>query len=119
MSGSAYHKAWRAANPEKYQASQRARHERDKANPAALRKKRSQALLRSYGITADDYDTLLASQGGVCAICHDAPVGKPFHVDHCHDTGRVRGILCPPCNWFLGKVDNNAGTLERLNDYRN
>lgn len=118
MSGSTatYYQQWRLANPEKYKATQRARAERDRSDPAAIRRKRCQALRRNYGITADQYDSMLAEQGG-CAVCKAAPAGKPFHVDHCHTTGKVRGILCPACNWFLGKIDNIHGTLERLNDY--
>lgn len=54
---------------------------------------------RKYGLTEADFDVLLASQGGLCAM----ECGKPaIHVDHCHETGKVRGLLCRGCNVGLG-----------------
>jgi hypothetical protein len=59
--------------------------------------------LRKYGLTGEQYEMLLASQNGACAICHGSPpVGKSLNVDHDHDTGIVRGLLCTPCNTGLG-----------------
>lgn len=62
-------------------------------------------LLNKYGITSEDYERMLAEQNGVCAICGGPPEGsrwKQFHVDHCHTTGRVRGLLCGRCNRGMG-----------------
>ncbi len=90
--------AWRKANPErakaravKYHARVRERH-------------REQKLLRAYGITLADRAALLAKQGGRCGICwHPFGTGRSaVHVDHEHDTGRVRGLLCGRCNSGLG-----------------
>jgi Autographiviridae endonuclease VII len=58
-------------------------------------------LQRRYGISRADYAALLASQGGVCAICAK-PATKTLCVDHCHSTGRIRGLLCRKCNFGLG-----------------
>ncbi len=61
--------------------------------------------LRQYGMTLDDYDAMLAAQGGVCAICGSAEPGGSggrFAVDHDHATGDVRGLLCAKCNTGLG-----------------
>jgi hypothetical protein len=70
--------------------------------------------LRKFGITPDDYDQLLQKQGGVCAICHKPPkLGKRLSVDHCHDTGRVRGLLCFRCNFGLSYFAEDAETLKR------
>lgn len=62
-----------------------------------------QRYLRNYGLTKDDYEILLKHQDGRCAICRSPPKGKRLAVDHCHTTGRVRGLLCEPCNHGLGK----------------
>jgi hypothetical protein len=58
-------------------------------------------LKRRYGISRADYAALLARQGGVCAICGKPPE-KTLCVDHCHSTGRIRGLLCRKCNFGLG-----------------
>jgi hypothetical protein len=65
-------------------------------------------LMRRYGIGADEVDTLVAAQGGMCAIC-----GKrnPEHVDHDHATGVVRGILCFNCNGGLGQFRDSTDAL--------
>ncbi len=57
---------------------------------------RDRYLRRKYGISLEDYNTILAHQGGKCAICRCDPPksGRAFHVDHDHKTGRVRGLLC-------------------------
>ena len=65
-------------------------------------------LKRRYGIGADDFDELVAQQGGVCAICGRA---DPEHVDHDHDTGAVRGILCFNCNGGLGQFRDSIDAL--------
>jgi hypothetical protein len=58
------------------------------------------------------------AQGGRCAICLQEPAeGKSLHVDHCHVSGVVRGLLCHQCNWYLGKVDSVPGLLTRLVAY--
>jgi len=63
-----------------------------------------QHLMRSYGITAADKDALLAKQGGMCGICMSSSPGssKGWHVDHDHNRGLVRGVLCHRCNTVLG-----------------
>ena len=63
-------------------------------------------LQREYGITLEQYLALLAAQDGVCAICRTAPAEKKrLHVDHCHETGRVRALLCVACNTQLGAYE--------------
>lgn len=61
-----------------------------------------------YGITAEEWNDLFASQGFCCAICKTTePCGKVgWHTDHDHITNRVRGILCLDCNVVVGKIEN-------------
>ena len=76
------------------------------------------ALEKRYGITRGDYWQLYEYQGGVCYICQRA-TGKTrrLSVDHDHETGLVRGLLCRPCNNFLGHVRDSQKTLLRAVDY--
>lgn len=72
-----------------------------------------QRTLAKYDLTQDAYQALLRGQGGVCAICKKPPVeGESFFpVDHDHETGTVRGILCLNCNTGLGKFKDNCEFL--------
>lgn len=70
---------------------------------------RKSHLKRKYGLTLEEYDRMLAEQGGRCGICGRQPTrGVSLHVDHCHLTGRVRGILCFRCNNALGDFDHDT-----------
>lgn len=60
-----------------------------------------------YGMSAQDYDMLVTRQGGACAICLQKPE-KPLFVDHCHATGKVRGLLCLTCNFALGLLRDDV-----------
>jgi len=59
-------------------------------------------LKNRYNITAQDFDRMLKGQKGVCYICYSNNRGKTLHVDHCHETGQVRRLLCSDCNRGLG-----------------
>src|SRR5947209_2393989 len=90
---------YKRANREKVAASE----QRYRATAHAKRLRRNARILAAYGISAGEYDTLLAAQGGVCAVCKSQqPSGRLgvrwFAVDHCHKTGRVRGLLYLRCN---------------------
>lgn len=68
--------------------------------------------LQAYGITAEEYDAMFEAQGERCAICRtDDPGAKNWHIDHCHESDEVRGILCANCNHMLGKAQDNIATL--------
>lgn len=73
--------------------------------PSRKSQRRRHYTLKGYGITAKQYDTMLAQQGGGCAVCGTAPDGKRLHIDHCHQSGRVRALLCSPCNLALGQYE--------------
>jgi hypothetical protein len=66
--------------------------------------RRKHLLKQRYGLTPESYDELFASQDGKCAICREVPA-RPC-VDHNHETGQVRGILCHHCNIRLPAVEN-------------
>ncbi|MCX5338149.1 endonuclease VII domain-containing protein [Streptomyces sp. NBC_00124] len=65
-------------------------------------------------MTEADCDELVASQKGLCVIC---PKGPAVHVDHCHKTGRVRGVLCFNCNSGLGLLRDDPEAMNRAADY--
>lgn len=79
----------------------------------------SSKLLHHYGITLDDYEKMLAAQGGACAICRGEPQNgrTRLDVDHNEETGRVRGLLCGPCNRMIAQGRHNPTTLRAGADY--
>jgi hypothetical protein len=80
-------------------------------------------LKKAYGISIDDYRSMLAEQGGVCAICKQPEtrvvrrVVSRLHVDHCHTTHKVRGLLCHRCNTALGQFCDDETVLQSAIDY--
>lgn len=65
-----------------------------------------------YGLSEHDYAEKLQAQGGVCAIClNPQSDGSMLCVDHCHATGRVRGLLCHKCNRALGFLKDDVNRL--------
>jgi Recombination endonuclease VII len=91
-----------------------------RSNPKTSQHLRNRMLVQRYGITQEDYDKILESQGGKCAICKtDKPGGiaNKFHVDHCHSKGHNRGLLCNHCNQGLGHFKDNADYLEAAIQY--
>lgn len=99
-------KRWRDAN--KHKAA-----ERYWSNPAGERERH---LVRKYGITLAGYDAMFAQQGGCCAICGKTQA-RAFDVDHNHETGRVRGLLCTSCNRMVGHAGDDAQTLRAAAAY--
>lgn len=70
---------------------------------------------KRFGLTREDYDSLLKEQEGGCAICKSTnPKGRykeRFSVDHCHETGQVRGLLCNTCNLGIGHMKDDPNLL--------
>lgn len=74
-------------------------------------------LANRYGLSLDEYLVLRDSQGNACAICGKNAGEKRLAVDHCHDTGRVRGLLCNNCNAALGMMGDDPELLRLAADY--
>lgn len=120
-----YYRTWQAKHYEEHRDKIRARHaaeyQRNKAARKAYRDGRKTEtryywMQRKFGLSREAYDALLAATGGLCPICR-----KPFgfgrsdrpSVDHCHTTGKIRGILCGRCNLAMGMFDDDPQKLAR------
>lgn len=81
--------------------------------------------LKKYNITFKDYENMLTNQNNVCKICNNPEKAlnfksnevKSLAVDHCHNTGKVRGLLCGNCNLILGSVNDSIELLETMIQY--
>lgn len=116
---------WREKNPDKvkgYDAKRQRKPEvRERARLRHLERNKTESfrdwmnawhLKRKFGITLDQYKSLNKAQEGRCAICGGLNVaGRRLAVDHCHRSGKIRGLLCYKCNVGLGSFDDD---LERL-----
>lgn len=106
---------YREENPEVARASAKKSRKKQYATTG-----RARVLRSKYGITPEQYDTLLVEQGGVCLICGEGPSGRSNNgdlheylaVDHDHETGKVRGLLCVPCNRGLGFFRDDPQRLQ-------
>lgn len=80
-------------------------------------------LKREYGISLIQYNEILKNQNNSCAICESTDTGrkdsKSFAVDHCHKTGKIRGLLCMRCNTDIGKFRDDVNLLQKAIDYLN
>jgi hypothetical protein len=84
--------------------------------------RRRHRLKYGHGMTIEQFDKMLAAQGGVCAICAGEPSmansrDRCLHVDHDHATGKIRGLLCNRCNRALGLFRDNAAVLSVAAEY--
>lgn len=80
------------------------------------RQNKDAKLRRVYGITLAQYENMLTAQNGKCAICQKS--SERLDVDHCHTTGKIRGLLCVDCNYrLLGLVQDDSERLRRAADY--
>ena len=97
----------------------KAAREKYRNKPETKVKLRNQRLLRNYGITNEDYEAMLEEQRFCCAGCglHQNETDKKLNVDHDHNTGAVRGLLCGNCNRALGLIRDNLQTLANLQTY--
>lgn len=82
---------------------------------------RSSKLKRLYGISLDEYSAMLVKQDYSCAICSSKDSGRRdvlnFAVDHCHDTNKIRGLLCMKCNTAIGKMRHDVEYLRKAIEY--
>lgn len=106
----------RAHNTEKHREYTKRRLARDPGYRKQLsRQSYAGVVKRKYGITSKDIDRMLIEQLGLCLICENPT--KKFHVDHCHKTGKVRGLLCGGCNIGLGSFRDDVPRLKRAAAY--
>lgn len=120
-------KSYRLSNLDKFKEYKRMQRPEHRARAAELRRKRKeeapqrefmrkreQYLRTQFGITHAEYEMLLTAQGGVCAICGTTDPGRSspyFHIDHCHATNTIRGLLCNGCNLGLGHFKDDTDRL--------
>jgi hypothetical protein len=115
----AYHK--HKGDPEfiakraEYERARNKTSKRRKSKKAARRKH----LLSKYALTPEQYSAMATQQGNRCALCGtDSPAGNGvLHVDHCHATGVVRGLLCMECNTGIGKLQDSPALLRQAASY--
>ena len=94
----------------------------EKGRVSVVRSRLKNALVK-YAITEAEYDAMLAAQNYVCAICGRPErsvfrgATKRLAVDHCHATGKVRGLLCAHCNQAIGRLDDNPELIRKAADY--
>ena len=120
-----------AKNPEKSkEASRKYYHENKKDDPeyrAHMKVySREYRMKTKFGLTVEQVNEMAEAQGGKCAICCKRPrpkqvayIESPWHVDHDHKTGKVRGLLCNRCNLMLGHVDDDVTILQTAIEYLN
>lgn len=127
----AYQKRKRKNRPEDVSRMRKAYYERTRERQLELRRinyakpevkaaRRNKDLMKSYGITSDDYLLMLESQNNVCAICRGPQTNTRtnyFDVDHCHKTGKVRGLLCTNCNHGIGKFQDDKELMLHAYNY--
>ncbi len=108
-------RGWGKSNPDKVKE----RYRLNKEKPVDTLRVRNYMLKVRYDLTLEGYDSLLQKQNYRCAICErDSKEMSYFlHVDHCHTTGRVRGLLCAPCNTFLGYSKDSTKVFENAINY--
>lgn len=115
----AYRREWGNRNPDKNRQYKQTWVDRN------LSADRAKHLKRKYGLSEEDYAVLLAAQGGVCGICggdetcvrRSKSGAEAFAVDHDHETGRIRGLLCTRCNTAIGSLGDTAEGLRKALAY--
>lgn len=126
-----YNRQWRANNKERERAKAREWYRRNRerviarktelrrANPERTRTRlRKNKLKARYGLSLEDYNRLALSQNNACAICQESPgVDVNLDVDHCHLSGKVRGLLCRQCNTAIGSLKHNPELTRAATEY--
>lgn len=88
------------------------------ANFTPYERHRNKNLYYLYGLELEDYNRILEAQGGVCKICEAEPMDdRVFYVDHCHNSLKVRGIVCFDCNTGLARFKDSPQILARAIEY--
>jgi len=103
----------------KAQNAEKSRRWREKNPERAAQVSASSRLLRRYGITLLDKRRMMEAQGGACALCRRPLPSQLFNcvIDHCHKTGRIRGVICRSCNVALARFGDDASAINKLIQY--
>jgi len=102
-------KQWRKENPERVKATAAAWYEKNTERSKAIARRAT--LNKKYGLSPEEYEKLLRSQNGVCAICGKAPNGIRLSIDHDHGTKKIRGLLCSNHNTAIGLCHDSPEEL--------
>ncbi len=108
----AYMRLWKKNNAEKHRKWSLDYHKKNRDR--RIENQRRYLLKKKFNLTPEDYERMLKEQNGGCKICNKKESGKyRFHIDHCHKTGAIRGLLCSNCNTVLGFYETR---LEKIKD---
>jgi len=90
-----------------------------KENPELYALHKFRSKLKKYGLTEESYNALVSKQNNCCAICGTNPmaIGEELSIDHCHETGKVRGLLCRPCNLGIGNLKDSLELVLKAANY--
>lgn len=117
-------KVWATKNPDRVNAYKKKSSEKNREKRRQLYAENRKTLnlrrrLYKYEITEEEYNRLWQSQNGRCAICnrHETELTRPLAVDHNHDTGKVRSLLCGNCNVGIGNLRDNPEIVRKALDY--
>lgn len=94
-----------------------------KKNPEKVRENSRKANLAKFGLSTEEYNDMLLSQNGLCAICDKVETFKfkgeikNLCIDHNHETGEVRGLLCHKCNLGIGHLEDDKEILQKAIEY--
>ena len=111
------HAAWHQANAKTINAKHRERYH-TKTKEQVITNQRRYILKKHFNLTPEEYASMLEEQGGICRICGNPPTDKKaLCVDHNHDTGAVRGLLCSTCNTGLGQFQDSPDMLQKAREY--
>ncbi len=85
-----------------------------RTSPTTHRNRKAEKLQLRYGLTYEQWEAMRQAEDYRCMICgiSEEELGKKLDVDHCHDSGKVRGLLCNPCNTMLGHARDKVEILE-------
>ena len=126
------HREYRARNPLKVKEAAKRWHENNKEQHKANSKAwyaankdkvRNYFLIKTFGVTLEDYTKIFIAQGEVCAICGDTSTAdgtntnKNWPIDHSHKTGAIRGILCRGCNVGIGHLKEDPTLINKAINY--
>jgi hypothetical protein len=109
-----YQKVYYAANRER----QLERHRGYRKSDSFVQRERERRLVKQFGITVAEYDQMVMARCGTCDVCGGVSPGqKALAIDHDHETGKVRGLLCGNCNTGIGNLRDSSELLGRARAY--